>query len=168
MKLPLRSALTLLAVLSLLFAGWRMLDAEGRELRAIDRRLSELANHLEKTGPTSLLSTGAGAVKFLDFFTPNAEVDLDYKALKLQGHKDLKSTFLLIHRQVDTLSLTVLETRITLAPDRRSAAATVLVQVRATHPSHTESDRREYTLTLEKQGDWKIRRAEHAAPLLRR
>ena len=168
MKASPRTLIIALALVVLLFLGWRLLDAEGRERRAIEHRLHELAAHLEKDGPTSLLGTGASAVQFLDFFTPNAEVDLDYNGHKLSGHNALKSTYLLIHRQVDTLSLTISESRIDLAPDRRSASASVLVNVRATHTSHTESERREYTLTLEKHGDWKVRHAEHAKPLLRR
>lgn len=168
MKPSPRTAVIALIIGIVLFLGWRALDADGRERRAIERRLHELATHLEKSGPTSLISTGASAVQFLDYFTPNAEVDLDYNGHNLNGHNALKSTYLLIHRQVDTLSLTLTESRIDLAPDRRSATATVLVSVRATHTSHTESERREYVLSLEKHGDWKIRRAEHAKPLLRR
>jgi SnoaL-like protein len=128
--------------------------------KVIRNGLSELARDASFSGSQSSLAGLAGAQKVADFFSTNAEVNVNApgRAQTLAGRDEIMQAVAAARASLDGLKVEFPDVSVTVAPDKQSATADLTVKAQI--PGHPEFIA-QMKFTFQKTGrQWLISRVE--------
>ena len=157
MKFFLRLVLTAVVIAAGVWL-WTVLFPSPEKI--IRRDLSELARDASFTGNQSSLAGIAGAQKVANFFSTNAEVNVNApgRTQSLAGRDEIMQAVAAARASLDGLKVEFPDVSVTVAPDKQSATADLTVKAQI--PGHPEFIA-QMKFTFQKTGrQWLISRVE--------